>query len=170
MYINHDSIIQEALEIENVAQNSDFNENEADMTEPDTGPIINIWEDELGTLGSLARCGAHCLQLASGKVTKIYDQYINPLRQFIKHSRLAANRNIFNNLHKPSDDNITRWSSTFRMIDEFFQHKEQYKAIQHPSFDLSDNVWLFVEEFRDLFKHVDQSILYFQREYHTMCK
>jgi len=138
--------------------------------EETTEPVINIWDEELGSLGSLARCGAHCLQLASVKVTKLYDELIAPLRKFIKNSRLAANRHIFTNLHRPSEDNVTRWSSTYRMIDEFFKNKEKYQAIQYPLFQISDEVWLFVDEFRECFKYVDESILYFQAELHTMCK
>lgn len=143
---------------------------EPSTTNDSTEPVINIWDDTLGNIGSIARCGAHCLQLASVKVTKMYDRFINPLRNFIKQSRLANNRHIFANICRPSEDNITRWSSTFKMVKEFQQNKETYKLIQHPSFSLSEEIWQFIEEYHQCFYSVDQSMLYFQSEKHTMCK
>ena len=147
--------------------------NEVDDDEQDENDeeTFNCRLENLGTLCSITRCGAHSTQLASSKATKKFSKQLAEIRSYIKSSNKAENRHLFKDFKpKFKSDNATRWCSSYLMVNSVFIHKEKCKMITDPLFELRSDMWLFIEEFVTVFRPVYEAMQFFQKVQITMGK
>ena len=124
---------------------------------------LNLSE-ELNSLGSIMRCGAHSCQIASNRVCEKFSDKIASLRSFVKNSLKLQYVGIFKALGKrPTMDVPTRWTSTYKMLEEIHINKNVYKTIEEPIFFIPNEVWNFLEEFVKVFKPINEGMMFFQK-------
>lgn len=132
--------------------------------------LINLYNDELRSLCSIMRCAAHCAQLASVHVTSKYDAQFSKIRKFVHNCDKIQHHRIFSNLKKPRIENTTRWNSSYNMVHDLCTLKAEYRAIDHPDFELASEIWQFAEEYEAAFSSVSEALLIFQKSSITMSK
>lgn len=79
-------------------------------------------ELEIASLFSVVRCAAHTLQLAAYDVIKTISVEIEECRAVIKTLRTRI-RSDGSQLNLPTLDNVTRWNSTYLMINSLHSMK-----------------------------------------------
>lgn len=96
------------------------------------------------------RCAAHTFQLAIHDVLKqdIFKTKIDIIRAAVKQLKTTKYKQIFSiaKIKRPSIDVVTRWGSTFEMVDSFVQNKATYREIE-TNLNISDVEWEFCDTF-----------------------
>ncbi|KAG5674185.1 hypothetical protein PVAND_004168 [Polypedilum vanderplanki] len=115
-------------------------------------------------------CGAHNLQLAAKDVSKEYNEKIKSARVLSqelnksKYQRLIRQHNI----GMMRTDIQPRWDSTYIMLDDLNKNMQKIKGINDPNLDLTDDVWLFIQEYVTAFLPVHIAMKEFQKTNLTM--
>lgn len=110
----------------------------------------------IASVFSVVRCAAHTIQLAANDVIKNLTQ-IAECRDVVKALRRLV-RNSESSLKMPTIDNITRWNSTYEMMQSLLIFKDQIEsgflqALPSTSKDGSLYInWNFIEEFVKAFQ------------------
>lgn len=101
---------------------------------------------------------------------KKFDHHVKKVKKFVMESRKVQHQIIFQAMKTPPLENETRWTSTFLMIECFYKNKEVYKNIQNSAFDLPSEVWIFIDNYYNLFQHAKEAMDFFQRGNFVMSK
>jgi hypothetical protein len=104
------------------------------------------------------RCAAHSLQLVVTDVLKIdaNKKILTTIRDITKNSRNIKFRTIFEDkdIPLPTMDVITRWGSTYKMVNCFFINKDFFQELanEHSEFYMTEETWRIIENFEKAFK------------------
>lgn len=118
---------------------------------------LHVIDEQVMSLMNCIRCAAHTLQLAANDTIKEENikTNIDKIRSIVKSLRSANYKDAF--LHNctkiPTIDIVTRWGSTYEMLNNLKTHKEFYKVIFENNLELAfrECDWDFIELFTTAF-------------------
>lgn len=120
---------------------------------------------QIAAVFSVVRCAAHTLQLAACDVIKTIESEVNECRKIVKKLRTSV-RAMDININMPTLDNMTRWNSTFFMINSILSQKECIENLDDAiSIDID---WNFMENFISAFKPLADCTLKLQCEQYIL--
>ncbi|XP_043362981.1 uncharacterized protein LOC119850770 isoform X2 [Dermochelys coriacea] len=136
----------------------------------DPSLILPTWLHEDDSKVQLMRCGIHTLQLAiwDGLNKEHAKEFLAKIRQVVVKLRTPSIQSVLLDLHgvTQSLDTVTRWGSTFAMIDRllvFQSYCEQVAAAAGTrEFKLTKAEWDEVKNLRDLLAKPNQTIVNLQ--------
>lgn len=139
----------------------DLNENLKNENNFNTGSTLELIENKFSsnTITNI-RCGSHTLQLCVNDVLKHENvkEKIDTLRHIVKKLRTQTYINILKNsdLKRPVIDCITRWNSTYDMLERLLELKDFVSnlAEDNEEFVICSESWEFISEFLEVFKIV----------------
>ena len=164
---NEVRISENDIQIDTVVENS-----ENDFMIENAEEIYNLISNEKKSeyLINTVRCAAHTIQLAVSDILKIsmYKKKINKFRDVSVCLRTPSHRNSlnYNNFRLPLLNNLTRWNSTYLMIERLVELNEYCKQNENIYKDLKidDETWDFAEEYLKIFSPVKTATLKLQTE------
>lgn len=127
-------------------QNDEF---ETSENENDDYELVH---DRLNSVLAVVRCAAHTLQLAAHDGFKDMQSKLEDCRKVVKLLRasIRSGRNSAN-LRLPPIDNITRWNSTFQMMESLLNFKDQING-NEVEFSIDCEIdWTFIQNFVNVF-------------------
>ena len=114
----------------------------------------------------LIKCGCHTLQLAIHDSLKGNHRFIGQVREVVKVLRNPLYRGILKNVNLPIPkiDIITRWNSTYYMIESVLVLKDFIKKeyLKDSDIWISDTTFLKATEFIENYKHLEKLTLKLQ--------
>lgn len=128
--------------------------------------------DDFGILNMInaVRCASHTLQLAVLDVIKLptVENFIKEIRCVVKQMRNVKYLNYFteNSILYPPLDNITRWGSTYKMINSIAKNQESFRTLgqTYEELKLSVETWIFIGKFQEAFESIYSITLKLQAE------
>lgn len=168
------NFIEESAVIDDVYHDNDYInnfDNAADAINMEVSELLNDIHHESVpgiSLGIWVNCSAHILQLASRRVSKMFEKHIKEVRAFVQESRKIEHNSIFNKIKKPRYDVEPRWDSTFLMIESICDNRKDYESIQHSKLKIKDDSWAFIDEFHKTFLPIHKAMMKFQEEKLTL--
>ncbi|XP_050798424.1 uncharacterized protein LOC127045816 isoform X2 [Gopherus flavomarginatus] len=131
--------------------------------------ILPTWLHEDDSKVQLMRCGIHTLQLAiwDGLNKEHAKKFLAKIRQVVLKLRTPSIQSVLLDLHgiTQSLDTVTRWGSTFAMIDQllvFQSYCEQVAAAGTRELKLTKAEWDEVKNLRDLLAKPNQTTVNLQ--------
>ncbi|KAM7165993.1 uncharacterized protein RBU57_007033 isoform 2-T2 [Macrochelys suwanniensis] len=135
----------------------------------DPSLILPTWLHEDDSKVQLMRCGIHTLQLAiwDGLNKEHAKKFLAKIRQVVVKLRTPSIQSVLLDLHgvTQSLDTVTRWGSTFAMIDRllvFQSYCEQVAAAGTRELKLTKAEWDEVKNLRDLLAKPNQTTMNLQ--------
>ena len=126
------NILLKQIEEEDYIEEDDFEEEEEN----------NIIEDISNAFSNIEhlRCAEHSLQLAINSCIKDFEQVLEKVRSIMKLLRTQIYSIVLhtNGIGKPVLDVVTRWGSTYKMVEYFFHNYDFIKSIDDPKIKLSE--------------------------------
>ena len=168
MDTTEEHILDVSLENENILndeKNSDTNlTNVLDKAVEKFNTKIST--DEFKFVG--IRCGAHTLQLAILDSLKEVHEIINHARNLVKKLRTPSYIYIIKQrkMCVPPLDCVTRWSSTYKMLESLLKNKNLYIELINTEYDADYKWidWVKLEEIRNALEYSARATVIFQRE------
>lgn len=145
----------------------DVDEEQTDDLAIEENDVYEYTEQLISPLLSSVRCAAHTIQLSVHDVLKYYSEQLNKIREIVKKLRNNPYKNSFtlNGARKPFLDVITRWNSTYNMI-LCLNSQRQFitDLINRECFEISEELWQFIDQFVLTFKPVYTATIKLQQE------
>lgn len=159
-----DETIEDDLELNNREGLEIQQEETNDNNDVETSIVLDVDSP----LCSKMSCTAHLCQNAVHDTTKNFRSEILAIRKYVKEIRKPKYAELFQYMKKVRNDNDTRWNSTFNMISDLFDIKNELKKLR--TVTMRADLWLFVDEFRTTFEHVNEAMHQFQRNDISICR
>lgn len=125
----------------------------------------NQIESNLESILSIVRCAAHTIQLAANDVIKTLTSEIEECRKIAKHLRTLV-RSGTENIALPCLDVVTRWNSTYDMINKILSLKEYIENLD--SLSIFDINWSFIQNFVTAFAPLAKCTIKLQTEQYIL--
>ena len=119
---------------------------------------------QLSSILAVVRCAAHTIQLAANDVIKRIQSELEECRKAIKILRVYVRGRA--DFRMPTLDNVTRWNSTFDMINTLFNLKIFIEC--NEDVNVSELNWKFIENFISSFKPLAECSKKFQSEQYVI--
>lgn len=125
---------------------------------PQSEEYFDNINSSLSSVMSVIRCAAHTIQLAAHDVLKTIQTDVDECRKIVKKLRSQIRNENSTNLQMPVLDNLTRWNSTFKMMESMNNIKEFIEN------NISEPNWNFINMFIKAFQPLSECTNKFQFE------
>lgn len=138
---------------------NDSTNNSTDEVWDEAGSICMDYDFSMDNVTNV-RCRTHTLLLCVNDAMKSTDikEKLDIIRSIVKKLRTQTYLNLLKtgDCKMPVLDNVTRWNSTYLMVERFVVLREFIEALKHDNsfFDVSEEIWNFSAEFIKLLKIV----------------
>lgn len=121
----------------------------------------NNIQSQIASVFSVVRCAAHTIQLAAYDVLKTLEGDIKECRNIVKKLRTSVRSGSIE-ISLPCLDNVTRWNSTYDMINSILSIRDYIENVDSAS-HINVN-WIFVQNFLAAFHPIAECTLKLQHE------
>ncbi|XP_046809503.1 zinc finger BED domain-containing protein RICESLEEPER 2-like [Lucilia cuprina] len=140
-------------------QQENVDEDDIDVTGP------SQIESNLESILSIVRCAAHTIQLAANDVIKTLTSEIEECRKIAKNLRTSV-RSGNDEISLPCLDVVTRWNSTYDMLNKILSLKEYIENMD--SLSIFDINWSFIQNFVKAFAPLAKCTMKLQAEQYIL--